>query len=101
MVETTTHCKFVSAFLAVHGLNNQYSPGIHSGPAFKIYWTWSLYIYTFILFILLLTSSNSGGQGSAITIDTDCEFQSALASITKKCKENVMCQVSVTAKIGT
>jgi len=33
---------FVTAFLSVHGLSEQYSPGVHSGPAFKIHWTGSV-----------------------------------------------------------
>ena len=33
---------FITAFLSIHGLSEQYSPGVHSGPAFKIYWTGSV-----------------------------------------------------------
>src|ERR1700736_4927860 len=29
---------FISKILAVHDLGDQFSPGIHQGPAFKMYW---------------------------------------------------------------
>ena len=40
--EGISRTAFITAFLAVHGLSDQYSPGVHSGPAFKFFWTRSV-----------------------------------------------------------
>jgi hypothetical protein len=37
-----SHTDFGTTFLSVHGLSEQYSPGVHSGPAFKLFWTGSV-----------------------------------------------------------
>ncbi|KAF9493375.1 hypothetical protein BDN71DRAFT_1508606 [Pleurotus eryngii] len=31
-----SHVDFIKAFLSVHSLSEQFSPGIHSGPSFKL-----------------------------------------------------------------
>jgi hypothetical protein len=38
-MESMSRTEFQKAFLAVHGLENTYSPGIHSGFPFKMWWT--------------------------------------------------------------
>lgn len=37
----TSRTDFITAFLAVHELAEQFSPGVHSGPVFKLWWTGS------------------------------------------------------------
>lgn len=44
VLEGITHTDFITSYLSIHGLSEQYSPGVHSGPAFKLYWTGSVYI---------------------------------------------------------
>jgi hypothetical protein len=45
VLENITRTAFIAAFLSVHGLSEQFSPGVHSGPAFKLYWTGSVYVH--------------------------------------------------------
>ena len=33
--------EFIKAWLKIHELDEQFSPGIHSGPNFKMWWTGS------------------------------------------------------------
>jgi hypothetical protein len=42
VLEGISRTSFITAFLSVHGLSDQYSPGVHSGPAFKFFWTGSV-----------------------------------------------------------
>jgi hypothetical protein len=42
ILEGISRTDFITTFLSVHGLAEQYSPGVHSGPAFKFYWTGSV-----------------------------------------------------------
>lgn len=41
-LEGISRTNFITSFLSVHGLSDQYSPGVHSGPAFKFFWTGSV-----------------------------------------------------------
>ena len=45
VLEDISRTDFIAAFLVVHGLSEQYRPGVHSGPAFKLFWTGSVYVY--------------------------------------------------------
>ncbi|KIJ10550.1 hypothetical protein PAXINDRAFT_16468 [Paxillus involutus ATCC 200175] len=40
-VDGNSHMDFIKAFFCVHDLGDQFSPGIHSGPPFKLWWTGS------------------------------------------------------------
>jgi len=44
ILDGISRTNFITAFLflSVHGLSKQYSPGVHSGPAFHIHWTGSM-----------------------------------------------------------
>ncbi|KAJ6611324.1 hypothetical protein B0H10DRAFT_1953187 [Mycena sp. CBHHK59/15] len=75
-LETMSRTDFQEAFLAVHGLENIYSPGVHSGFPFKIWWT-----------------SANGGKAGASTIMTDQQFSVAIEALMTKQKSKV--QVSV------
>ncbi|KAL6303693.1 hypothetical protein BKA93DRAFT_817976 [Sparassis latifolia] len=75
VLEGIKHTGFIQAFLAVHDLADQFSPGVHSGPNFKLWWTGS-----------------SGGKTQAPTIENDHQFEVALGALLKKSKG---CQVSV------
>ena len=39
VLEDISRTDFIATFLVVHGLSEQYHPGVHSGPAFKLFWT--------------------------------------------------------------
>ncbi|GBE83748.1 predicted protein [Sparassis crispa] len=58
---------FMQAFLAVHDLADQFSPGVHLGPDFKLWWMGS-----------------SGGKTRAPTIENDHQFKVALGALLKK-----------------
>ncbi|KAG1760803.1 hypothetical protein EDD22DRAFT_763208, partial [Suillus occidentalis] len=36
VLEGITHIDFITAYLSTHGLLDQFSPGVHSGPPFKL-----------------------------------------------------------------
>jgi len=38
---------FICEWLRVHDLLDQYSPGVHSGPSFKLWWAGSAYVFSF------------------------------------------------------
>jgi hypothetical protein len=42
VLEGITRTDFIVAYLSIHGLSDQFSPGVHSGPPFKLYWTGSV-----------------------------------------------------------
>jgi len=44
ILEKITCTNFIKAFLSTHSLSNKYSPGVHSGPDFKLWWSGSPYI---------------------------------------------------------
>ncbi|KIK93182.1 hypothetical protein PAXRUDRAFT_145638 [Paxillus rubicundulus Ve08.2h10] len=67
---------FIKAWLKVHDLNEQFSPGVHSGPEFRMWWTGS-----------------SGGKAGATTVANNHDFGVAKASVLKKKK--VSCIVNV------
>ncbi|KIK81779.1 hypothetical protein PAXRUDRAFT_155282, partial [Paxillus rubicundulus Ve08.2h10] len=41
LIDEISRTDFIKAFLRVHDLADQYSPGIHFGPQFKLWWTGS------------------------------------------------------------
>ena len=43
---------FIREWLRIHDVGDQYSPGIHNGPPFKMWWTGSRYVNPSILMIL-------------------------------------------------
>jgi len=43
-VATLDCVAFIGEFLCVHELSDQYSPGVHNGPPFKMWWMGSRYI---------------------------------------------------------
>ncbi|KAJ7831897.1 hypothetical protein B0H13DRAFT_2240520 [Mycena leptocephala] len=75
-VESMSRTEFQKAFLAVHGLENTYSPGIHSGFPFKMWWTGA-----------------NGGKAGAPTIMNDHQYSVAMEALMTKSKSKV--QVSV------
>ena len=44
VIEGTNRTTFIERFLAVFDLATVYSPGVHSGPAFKMWYTSSRYV---------------------------------------------------------
>jgi hypothetical protein len=39
-----TRSDFIKAFLSIHKLCDQFSPGVHAGPDFRIWWSGSRYV---------------------------------------------------------
>ena len=52
VLDKITRTDFIKAFLATHNLSDKYSPGVHSGPDFKLWWSGSPYV----LFLILKSS---------------------------------------------
>ncbi|KAJ6613350.1 hypothetical protein B0H10DRAFT_2222254 [Mycena sp. CBHHK59/15] len=40
-IDAQTRCDFITSFLKVHDCDEEYSPGVHHGPPFKMSWTGS------------------------------------------------------------
>jgi hypothetical protein len=57
LLEGATRCEFIKAFLVIHDLADRFSPGIHFGPPFKMYWTGSMYVIIFCHFYNTLTQT--------------------------------------------
>jgi hypothetical protein len=47
ILEGMTRCEFIQAFLTIHKLDDKFSPGVHSGPPFKLHWSRSTYVASF------------------------------------------------------
>ncbi|EDR02051.1 uncharacterized protein LACBIDRAFT_332644 [Laccaria bicolor S238N-H82] len=76
VLDKITCADFIKAFLATHNMSDKYSPGVHSGPDFKLWWSGSL-----------------GAKSGAATIQTDKDFYVALEHLLSKPKGK--CTVSV------
>ncbi|KIJ94158.1 hypothetical protein K443DRAFT_110911, partial [Laccaria amethystina LaAM-08-1] len=76
VLDQITRTDFIKAFLATHNLSDKYSPGVHSGPDFKLWW-----------------SGSPSGKSGAATIQTDDDFHVALEHLLSKPKAK--CTVSV------
>ncbi|KAF9032739.1 hypothetical protein BJ165DRAFT_1328515, partial [Panaeolus papilionaceus] len=70
--------EFIKAFLKIHGLHETFSPGTHSGPDFKLWWTGA-----------------SGGKSGAPSIQNDHQFGVALEALQKKDWRNVQVGVEI------
>ncbi|KAG1842365.1 hypothetical protein DFJ58DRAFT_732046 [Suillus subalutaceus] len=77
VLEDITWTTFIQKFLAIYELADQYSPGVHSGPGFKLSWTGSL-----------------GGKSGATTIENNHDFNVAILVLMKKKKTPVQVRVS-------
>ncbi|KAJ7724818.1 hypothetical protein DFH07DRAFT_1003564 [Mycena maculata] len=82
-LEDMSCCDFVTAFLKVHDCAEEYSPGVHSGPPFKMSWTGS-----------------SGGKAGAITIENDREYQLAVAALKQKNNPAVTVEYNISLMEG-
>jgi hypothetical protein len=95
VLEGTSRSEFIQHFLAIHGLADVFSLGVHSGPPFKLHWTGSAYVTPFcsVLPVVFIACTHSGGKGGATTIDNDHQFAVAMTALLKKNKDT--CQVGV------
>ncbi|KAG5634501.1 hypothetical protein H0H81_001715, partial [Sphagnurus paluster] len=74
-----THTDFIKAFLAVHDIADKYSPGVASGPDFKMSYTGSV-----------------GGKTGAPTIQKDEDFKIVISGLLLKDKvKQSLSQVAV------
>ncbi|KIJ90739.1 hypothetical protein K443DRAFT_657906 [Laccaria amethystina LaAM-08-1] len=83
-LDAVSRIDFVKAILKIHGLAETFSPGVHSGPNFKIWW-----------------SGASGGKGGAPLIQNDHQFGVALAALLKKDKSKLPLGISDAAAART
>lgn len=83
---------FICEWLCVHDLLDQYSPGVHSGPSFKLWWAGSAYVFPFVLLHYVYLFS-SGSKTGAITVDSDHDYEVAIKALSKKNRD--LCQVSI------
>jgi len=74
---------------SIHGLAETFSPGVHSGLNFKIWWTGAMFAPRPCFFHLVLTTLSSGWKGGAPLIQNDHQFGVALATLLKKDKSKV------------
>ncbi|TFY79566.1 hypothetical protein EWM64_g4445 [Hericium alpestre] len=75
-MDSISHVDFIKAFLRVHNLDSQYSPGVHAGLDFRLWWTGS-----------------NGGKAGVLTIENARDF--ALALVTLMQKNQRTCAISV------
>jgi len=83
---------FIKAFLTTHNLSEKYSPGVHSGPDFKLWWLGLPYVL-FLVPKVVFSFICSGVKSGAATIQTDNNFCVALEHLLSKPKAK--CTVSV------
>ncbi|KIK05387.1 hypothetical protein K443DRAFT_3876 [Laccaria amethystina LaAM-08-1] len=85
ILEGTTCVNFIKAFFRAHNINDQYSPGVHSGPDFKLWW-----------------SSSSGRKTGAHSIQNNTQFMIALQALHKqgKNKTHVSIEFNIDAMEG-
>ncbi|KAL6303947.1 hypothetical protein BKA93DRAFT_734171, partial [Sparassis latifolia] len=76
ILEGISRTMFITKILGVHDLADQYSPSVHSGPIFKLWFTGS-----------------RGGKTSAASIENDRDFSITLETLLHKNKKS--CTVSV------
>jgi len=94
-LNTVSCIDFIKAILKIHGLAKTFSPGVHSGPKFKIWWTGARFVPRPCPFCLVLTALSSGGKGGAPLIQNDHQFGVMLAALLKKDKSKVHISVEI------
>jgi hypothetical protein len=45
-LDLITRVEFIKAVLKIQGLSDNFSPGVHSGPSFKLWWTGARFVIT-------------------------------------------------------
>lgn len=84
-IEGSSRVDFIKAFFGVHDLSDQFSPGVHSGPPFKIWWSGSRFDLILVSSCAVLVMS-SGGRTNASTIEKDRDFEVSVENLLKKKK---------------
>ncbi|KAF8056089.1 hypothetical protein FPV67DRAFT_1432500 [Lyophyllum atratum] len=69
-IEGTTRVEFIKACLSVHDIAEKFSPGVHSGPDFMLWWP-----------------GGAGGKTGAPTISTDDDFNTVVVELLAKDKK--------------
>jgi len=93
VLEGTDRVTFIREFFKAHTLHEDYSPGVHNGPPFKLWWTGRYcLLHCWVLFFSDCLNS-AGGKTGAISIENDAEFVMARTAILQKNKTT--CSVGV------
>jgi hypothetical protein len=53
VLDLNTHIEFIKAVLKIQGLSDNFSPGVHSGPNFKLWWMGARFV---IILLQVLTN---------------------------------------------
>ena len=77
-----SRAEFVRTFLHAHGLGDDFAPGPHSGPSFRMWWTGIACVSHVLLNVLYANYYSS--KGTAGTIETDIDFAVAVKAILGK-----------------
>ncbi|KIJ97316.1 hypothetical protein K443DRAFT_9972 [Laccaria amethystina LaAM-08-1] len=78
VLDLNTHIEFIKAVLKIQGISDNFSPGVHSGPNFKLWWM-----------------GTSGGKGGALSIQNDHQFGVMLDALKKKDKNKTQVSVEI------
>jgi hypothetical protein len=96
VLDSITCVEFIKAVLKIQGLSDNFSPGVHSGPNFKLWWTGARLV---IMSLRVSTSPDiiflSGGKGGAPSIQNDHQFGVALDALKKKDKNKIQVSVEI------
>ncbi|KAI9059855.1 hypothetical protein FKP32DRAFT_1578952 [Trametes sanguinea] len=82
VIEGISRASFVTKLLAIHGLANDFAPGVHSGPVFKLWY-----------------SGSNGGKAGAASVETDRDFAVTVDALLRKNKRT--CMVSAEIDVDT
>lgn len=89
-LESITRVDFIKAFLATHGLAETFSPGTHSGPDFKLWWTGMRCVDAIHFFLKADFILHSGGKAGAPSIQNDHQFGIAFDALRKRNKSTTI-----------
>ncbi|KAG2046094.1 hypothetical protein BDR06DRAFT_1015033 [Suillus hirtellus] len=79
VLEDITRTTLIQKFLAIYESADQYSPGVHYGPGFKLSWTGS-----------------PGGKSGATTIENNHDFNVAISALMRKGGDTCAVSVDIT-----
>jgi hypothetical protein len=94
LINGTSRTEFIQSALSIHELDKEYSPGVHSGPLFTVWYTGSRYVQVFIIHLDLFHNLfTSGGKSGAASIEKNHDWEVLVSALLKKnvstCRVNV------------
>ena len=95
VLDSITRVDFIKAILKIQGLSDNFSPGVYSGPNFKLWWMGARFVMTLLQVSTNTDSFLSGGKGGAPSIQNDHQFGVALDALKKKDKNKTQVSVEI------